>query len=141
MALQGEIVRKGFGRPTKVTPQLIKDAWDYVKLTSEFSYQMLPTIEGLSLAIKVDRTTIYDWENKDVNKDFSNIIKQLRAAQAEKLIQLSLHGKYNPMISKLMLSKHGYVEKTEQDTTVNVVQPLLGGLSKDTDALPADHDD
>lgn len=116
-AKTGEVVKRGFGRPTKVTPELISKAWEYVRQTGEFSYQLVPTIEGLSLAIKVDRTTIYDWEKNDANAEFSNIVKELRASQAEKLIQNALLGRYNPMIAKLMLSKHGYVERTETDVT------------------------
>lgn len=123
-------VKRGFGRPSKLTPDLIQQAWEYVELTTNFGYQLLPTIEGLSLAMKVSRETIYDWESTDASKDFSDIVKQLRSAQAEKLIQLSLAGKYNPMISKLMLSKHGYIEKQEIDQNLNVVQPILSGMAK-----------
>lgn len=136
----GEVVKRGFGRPTKLDSELIAKAWEYVQRTGEFSYQLLPTIEGLSLAMNISRETIYKWESDDVSTEFSDIVKRLRACQAEKLLQNGLMGRYNPMITKLMLSKHGYVEKTEQDTNINVVQPLLGGLSKNNDALPADHD-
>lgn len=138
-AVTGEvIVKRGFGRPTKLDDELLKKAWDYVKTTSEFSYQLLPTIEGLSLAMKVRRETIYAWEKDDVNAEFSNIVKQLRSAQAEKLIQMSLAGRYNPMISKLMLSKHGYVEKSEVDNKVEVVQPILGAATKKLDDVHSD---
>lgn len=121
----GEIVKRGFGRPTKVTPELIQQAWDYVKTTGEFSYQLVPTIEGLSIAMNISRETIYAWEKDDVNAEFSDIVKKLRSLQAEKLLQNALLGRYNPMIAKLMLSKHGYVEKTETDTKVEMVQPIM----------------
>lgn len=136
-----EVVRRGFGRPTKLDADLIEKAREYVERTSEFSYQMLPTIEGLSLAMLVDRTTIYQWEKDDADEDFSNIVRQLRSAQAEKLIQMSLNGRYNPMISKLMLSKHGYVEKSETDSRVEVVQPILGAQVKQVEDVHSDQDD
>ena len=130
------VVKRGFGRPTKLNPELLSQAWEYVERTTQFSYQLLPTIEGLSLAMKVSRDTIYDWESNDVSNEFSDIVRQLRSAQAEKLIQLSLAGKYNPMISKLMLSKHGYVEKTQQDTNLTIAQPILSAMNKPSDDKP-----
>lgn len=129
-----EVVKRGFGRPTKMTPELIEQAWKYVQQTSDFSYPMLPTIEGLSLAMNISRETIYKWSEDDINKEFSDIVKKLRSSQAEKLIQMSLVGRYNPMISKLMLSKHGYVEKSETDTKIRVIQPIMS--LEENNALP-----
>lgn len=87
-------------------------------------HTLLPTIEGLALHLGISRDTVYAWEEDglqddatDVQIQFSDIVKELRAAQAEKLMQNSLQGRYNPMISKLLLSKHGYVEKQETDIT------------------------
>jgi len=117
------------GRPTKLTPQAIATAWEYLQVTGDISaFQLLPTIEGLAEALDVTRETLYDWEK--VNDDFSDIIKRLRQKQAQKLIQNSLVNKYNPLISKLLLSKHGYVERTEQDTNIKVVSPILSGMAK-----------
>jgi hypothetical protein len=103
-------------RPTKLTPELIEEARKYLKEIDVSIHTLLPTIEGLALALHINRDTIYQWE-KD-NKEFSDIVEELRQAQGQKLIQNSILGKYNATIAKLILSgKHGYVEKTETDIT------------------------
>ena len=105
-----------FGAPTKLTPELIEIARAYVDEKDTMNpVEVLPTIERLSIMLDVHRDTLYEWE-KD-NKDFSDILRKLRAAQADKLLQNSLIGRYNAVITKLMLSKHGYIEKSEQDLT------------------------
>lgn len=104
------------GRPSKLTPEVIKLAQDYVSASDNMGvHQLLPTIERLALTLDVHRDTLQEWEK--VNVQFSVILGRLRAIQADKLLQNSLLGRYNPVISKLMLSKHGYIEKREEDIT------------------------
>jgi hypothetical protein len=105
-----------------MTKELVEQARAYLDDTKTFVSTMLPTIEGLSLDLHISRDTIYEWEKLDteLGKEFSDIVDELRAAQGQKLIQNSLQGRYNPSISKLILSgKHGYVEKTEVDQNVS----------------------
>ncbi len=71
----------------------------------------LPTIEGLALYLGTSRDILYDWEVKD--EEFSYIMKDLRAKQADMLISNGLSGDYNPTIAKVLLTKHGYREGTE----------------------------
>jgi len=117
------------GRPIKYNISYIKKAKDYIDSCEDEIVQVvsgesdkftaykekrrvkLPSIEGLSLYIKVHRDTIYDWEKK--YQGFSDIINVLRAKQAECLINNGLSGDYNPIIAKVLLSKQGYSEKTE----------------------------
>ena len=98
------------GRPTKITPELVEQAKRY--LVPSFD---LPTIEGLALELDVSRDILYDWEEK--NDEFSYILSKLRLLQANKLIQKGVKGEYNSTIAKMMLTKHGYVEKTATDVT------------------------
>ena len=99
------------GRPTKYTEELIAQAQAYL---SKLPQTDLPTIEGLAISLRISRDTIYEWEKEYI--DFSDIVEELRAKQAEKLIQYGLQGRYNPTIAKLILSgKHNYVEKSEVD--------------------------
>lgn len=103
------------GRPTKLNAAMIEAAKAYLDDTEIVGvHTLLPTIEGLALHLGITRETVYDWETK--NPEFSDIVGKLRSAQAQKLIQNSLVGRYNPTIAKLILSgKHGYVEKSEVD--------------------------
>ena len=125
---------KPFGRPTKLTAELINRAREHVESFDVSTYTLLPTIEGLALELRISRDTIYEWEKE--NSDFSDIVTELRAKQANKLIQNSLAGKYNASIAKLILSgKHGYVEKNETDITSNgqTLAPVLVQFVGDDD--------
>jgi len=104
------------GRPTVLTDELIESALSYLDETCNVGIQyLLPTIEGLALHLHINRDTLYAWEKE--SQDFSDILEELRQAQANKLMQNSLQNRYNPTISKLLLSKHGYIEKREDDIT------------------------
>lgn len=118
------------GRPTKLTPELILKAQEYLN-----TYEtVVPTIEGLSLYLGVNRDTLYDWDATSRDAEFSDILSQLKAKQASELIDGTLRGKYNATIAKLILSgRHNYVEKREQEVKVEMPKPILGGLSKDED--------
>lgn len=104
------------GRPTKLNDEIISRANKYLEDNEAFGpAALLPTIERLSLVLEVNRDTLYEWASN--NREFSDIISRLKAMQADKLIQNGLAGRWNSVISKLMLSKHGYVEKQETDLT------------------------
>lgn len=113
------------GRPTKLTDDLVNKALEYIVQAVDTIQATdngkvipkvnLPTIEGLSNYLNVNRDTLYEWEKED--ERFSDILTRVRNNQAERLINNGLAGTYNPVISKLLLSKHGYVERSEQDTT------------------------
>ena len=124
-------------RPTKLTPELIENAKRYIEDCSsdykitykptvnkdgelrdmpEVKYDVnLPTVEGLAYELAINRDTVYSW-CKD-NKEFSDIIDDLKAKQAKFLINKGLSGEYNPTIAKVLLSKHGYSERIETDVT------------------------
>lgn len=129
-----------FGRPSKLTLEVIAKAWKYLKDTESISPTaggLIPTKERLALELGVHRETMDQWAKK--NKDFSDILLTLERMQADRLIQYGLVGKYNPVITKLMLSKHGYVEKTEQDTNLKVVSPIMN--IEGSDAVPGNDSD
>ncbi len=71
----------------------------------------LPSIEGLAVFLNVARETIYDWKSK--YEVFSDIIEELLALQANRLLDGGISGAYNSTIAKLILSKHGYHDKQE----------------------------
>lgn len=93
----------------KVKDGVLNGEEDYVE-----SKVILPTIEGCALYLGITRETVYQWEKDPEKKLFSDIIAELRAKQAEMLINNGLSGRYNPVISKVLLTKHGYREGVEQ---------------------------
>lgn len=104
------------GRPKELTDELLDKAEEYLDGCKDVSVgSLLPTIEGLAIYINVARSTMYLW--KEENEDFSDILERLQEAQAQKLMQNGLINRYNPTISKLLLSKHGYIEEKHEDIT------------------------
>lgn len=71
----------------------------------------LPSIEGLARVLGIHKDTIYEWEK--IHPEFSDVINALRNEQAARLINMGLSGDYNPVVSKLLLMKHGYADKSE----------------------------
>jgi hypothetical protein len=111
------------GRPTSYSEQILEDSWNYVKEFANDSGKgdtfkvQLPSIEGLALYLEISRSTLYLWQQE--HKEFSDIIEVLQQKQAQVLINNGLSGAYNPTIAKVLLTKHGYTDKTEvnQKTT------------------------
>ncbi len=123
--------KKPFGRPSeykieyndKVDEYLLlhQDQEKQVVKQSSEKYELfdnklvvdLPTIEGFAHFIKVNKTTLYEWDKK--YPDFSNSLDKIRLEQRNRLINNGLSGDYNSTIAKLILSSnHGMNEKTEQ---------------------------
>ena len=123
------MAKKPFGRPTEYSEEIGIKARKYLntcndeytefhKTRSDGSNSFerivnvkIPTIEGLALAIGINRDTVYDWKSKYL--DFSDIIDELMALQADRLLNSGLSGAYNPTIAKVLLTKHGYREGLE----------------------------
>ena len=77
----------------------------------------LPSIEGLAFYLCIARVTVYDWEKKF--PEFAVLVDQIRNIQADRLINNGLSGDYNSTIAKVILTKHGYVDKTETEHTIS----------------------
>ena len=116
------------GRPTEYNEDILTRANEYLKLCEDEEVEQekkegwityktkvrLPTIEGLARYLQISRDTLYAWEKK--HAEFSYITEDLRLEQAEKLINGGLSGDYNPTISKVLMTKHGYREGIDNTT-------------------------
>jgi hypothetical protein len=119
------------GRPTIFDDSVMVRAIDYIescedveetKMTGQSDsftkYETklkvnIPTIEGLARYLKIHRSTLYAWQKE--KPEFSDIIEQLQQKQVERLLNMGLSGDYNSTIAKVLLTKHGYNDKTEID--------------------------
>jgi len=132
-------------RPIEYNPEICVRAQEYIKecvdVITEYhqtrgvksdGYTRLvqvkiPTIEGLAVYLKINRDTVYDWCKK--YEDFSDIIEELKAIQADRLLNNGLSGDYNPTIAKVLLTKHGYREGIDQTTNdKDLPTPILGNV-------------
>jgi len=101
----------------------------------------IPTIEGLAVYLGINRDTVYDWEKK--YDAFSDILENLRAEQADRLLNNGLSGDYNPTIAKVLLTKHGYregIEQTGKDgkdlpTPIMNINGILSNNSNEEDSI------
>lgn len=111
-------------RPTKLTDELLESAEDYL---SNYTTQ-IPSVAGLALHLGVSRETIYAWDNDNISDKFSDILSRVRSLQETKLVDKGLTGEFNSTITKLMLTKHGYSDRTEQEIKVRgkIISPLGG---------------
>lgn len=122
------------GRPTKYSEEMLSKTLAYIERCEDEEYDYnktvgstsnsyekrirvnLPSIEGLAFELRVNKTTLYEWEAE--HEEFSNALNELRSKQAKVVMEKGLSGDYNPTIAKLILSNnHGYRERT--DTTTN----------------------
>jgi len=98
-------------RPTKYNKDILSKAKDYLTHYKEF--EPVPTVAGLAVYLEVSRETVYAWAGEDDKKEFSDIYERLMTGQEFKLTSGGLKGELNPTITKLMLTKHNYSDKTE----------------------------
>ena len=104
------------GRPTVCTPSLIGAAKEYATGGYVGEGDMIPSIAGLACSIGIHRDTIHAWV-KDSEHPFSDIYKDIMQFQERKLLNGGLGGDFNPAITKMILTKHGYSDKIEQAHT------------------------
>lgn len=108
------------GRLTDLTPELIEKAQSYLGTC----VMKIPSIEGLSLYLKVSRASVYNWADAGSKEDateeqivFLDTYEEIMSERAERLQNGGLYNKFNPTITKLLLSSVGYIEKQETDIT------------------------
>ena len=85
-----------------------------------------PDMVGMALAIGVDRTTLWKWENGvESNKPQAvrNVIKRGREINELMMSQMMQNGRINPVVGIFLLkNSHGY--KDQQDVVITPNNPL-----------------
>ena len=125
-------------RPTKYRPDMVQEGYDFIESCKDTEEQRLksegnastsydykvrikyPSKEGLAIHLKCTRESVDTWAKQ--HKDFSYMVEYLYEQQAHRLQQAGLSGDYNSSIVRLLLSKHGYVEKKEVDLKQNALE-------------------
>lgn len=105
------------GRPTKYTPELLEAAHAYVNGGWEKEGDLVPTVVGLALTIGISKASCYDWAKHEDKKEFSDILTRVENMQERKLVAGGLAQEFNPAITKMMLTKHGYSDSQKVDHT------------------------
>lgn len=116
-----DLLQNFAGRPSLLDDDLKEKALEYLYVNGKdkagwaLQGDKIPSIEGLAGYLGVNRDSLYEWASKD--DVFSDILEETRRQQAQMLIDNGLTSVFNSTITKLMLSKHGYIEKSEKDLT------------------------
>lgn len=113
---EGKVQEKKTGRPEEYNDEMQKKAERYLEGCKDVEGKVnLPSIASLARYLGIARETVYDW--KDKYPLFSDIVKDVLSEQEMRLVNSGLSGAYNASISKLILTKHGYSDRTETDVT------------------------
>lgn len=104
-------------RPTEYNVDVLQRAREYLHQLPED--EAIHSIEGFAQHVGVSRSTIYLWESQKIDQEFSDIVEELREKQAKTLVNKGLKGEFQPSITKVMLTKHGYREGIDQTTNDN----------------------
>lgn len=102
-------------RPTDYNEEILDKAREYLGALPKD--EQIHSIEGLADYIDISRSNIYLWASQDDKTEFSDIVEKVREKQAKTLISKGLSGDFNSSITKVILTKHGYVDKQETDIT------------------------
>ncbi len=115
------------GRPTKYNAAILEKANEYLTdyKNQEFG-NMIPSVDGLSLYLKVNRSTIYEWGSKYT--EFSNTLDEINTKQKILLIDGGLSNEFNSNITKLALGNHGMSDKIQATVTEISHEEWLDGL-------------
>ena len=106
-------ISKG-GRPTKYNEMMLAKAQHYLDNYKELG-DVVPTLVGMALALDVCTNTLYNWAEAEVSEEFLSVFMRVEQMQHRVLVNNGLSGAFNPAITKMMLTKHGYSDKQEID--------------------------
>lgn len=125
-------------RPTEYSDEVLDKARNYLENFEELG-DVVPTVAGMACEIGVSRETLYAWSKDESKPEFSDIFMQVSEYQERKLVNGGLAGGFNPAVTKMMLTKHGYSDRQEIDHTT---KGEAIGASSDAvlAALKAKHD-
>ena len=110
------------GRPTKYSPEMQAQAEEYLETYADLG-DVVPTFVGLALHLDVTTKTIYNWATEE-KPEFLRIFTRVEQLQHRTLVNGGLSGGFNPAITKMMMTKHGYDEKAKPDEAPDLAAAL-----------------
>jgi len=97
------------GPPSKWDASIITKARHYLANYQDYG-KNIPTVARLSQVLNISRDRIYKWAQQKDKKELKYILSELKCIQEAELLENGLTGDYNPTITKLLLTKHGYTD-------------------------------
>ena len=115
------------GRPTKYNTALLEKAQHYLENYEQYD-EVIPSAVGLALVLDITRSTLYAWAKDEDKKVFSHILDNINKKQEQVLLKNGLNNQFNSNITKLVLGKHGYHDRPQQEGTQIQVIINRGGV-------------
>lgn len=115
------------GRPTYYSDETVRQAKEYLQNYKDHG-DAVPSVAGLSIFLQRSRSTLYEWAKDADKKEFSDILDQINATQEKVALSNGLTGDFNSTIVKLLLGKHGYHDKVDQELTGKGGEPIQWNL-------------
>lgn len=104
------------GRPTVYGPEILLKAKGYLTSFKDVG-DVVPSIAGLACVLGVTRETCRAWSHDPDKAEFSVILSELAQRQERELLNNGLAGNFSAVITKMMMTKHGYSDRQEVDHT------------------------
>jgi hypothetical protein len=126
------------GKPTSYNDELLEKAKQYLNyfLQEESDIkivpagQVIPTAVGLCSHIGIGTSTSSVWEKDDTKLEYRAVLDGIKQVQHIIALNGGMAGTFNAPIVKLLLTKHGYHDKSEQDvkSSDGSMTPTFSGL-------------
>jgi hypothetical protein len=106
------------GRPSKFTKAAMDKAKRYLKTGYVEQEDPFPSRAGLACYLDIGRATVQRWS--EAHEEFRTLLDKIQTVQERMLLSGGLNGDFNSTIAKLVLTKHGYSDKSEVEQTVKI---------------------
>lgn len=123
------------GRPSELYDVLEKIK-EYINGGWESVGDRVPQIAGAAIFCGKHKDSLYQYAKE--SQEFSDHLKIIMTFQENRLINKGLDGSYNPTITKMLLTKHGYSDKPEpveqsEDEITSVTVSIKNATKKPRD--------
>lgn len=102
------------------TQEHVDKGMDYINGGYKEDGQVVPTTDGLAIALDVCRKTPYNWaemESNDFREEIAYILDRVQAIQGMKVVNGGLNGEFNSTVAGKMLANHGFNQSSTIDLT------------------------
>lgn len=113
------------GRPTKLDALLKMNLAQYIRGGYKEQGDVIPSIAGFAVYGRVSRGQLHQWRKDNVDPEFSDMIDDLLAEQERILLTGGLSKSFNATVTGLVLSKHGYANKTDHTSSDGSMTPQV----------------
>ncbi len=101
------------GRPTDYTPEMLELCRDYIDNCPD----AVPIIVGLCKHINRSSSIVYKWAKDEDKTEFLDILDEIMDLQHLGLVNGGLKAEFSAPVTKMMMTKHGYSEKVQQEVS------------------------